>query len=75
MIKQKTGAPTNAEREDKKAVINACTLTASMDRERSGVMRAISAGRYLISRTKTIEDEPVKAELYTTNRTRYSDIT
>ena len=33
MIKQKTGAPTNAEKEAKKAVINACTLTASMDKE------------------------------------------
>ena len=52
MIKQKIGAPTNAEREAKKAMINACTLTASTDEERSGVMRAITAGRHLISRKK-----------------------
>ena len=70
MIKQKTGSPTNAEREAKKAVINACTLTASTDEEQIGVMGAIGAGRHLISRTKTVEEEPAIAEMYKTNTNR-----
>ena len=77
MIKQKSGIPKNVERELKKAVINACTRTTSTDKERSGIMRAISAGRHLISRSNNAEEESVTAELYKTNtkRTRYSVVT
>ena len=76
MIKKESDAPTNAEKEAKKAVINACTLTASTDKERSGIMRVISAGRYLISRANNAEEEPVIVELYkkNTKRTRYQII-
>lgn len=67
MSKHNTDSPTNAEREAKKAVMNACTLVVSSYKDQSGAMQSIRAGRHLISRTIITEEEPLIAELLKTN--------
>lgn len=63
MSKQKEGAPTNTDREAKKAVINICTLNADNDKEWIAIMRWISMGRYLIKWINDIGKESVNRAL------------